>query len=265
MKMTKKISLVWIVSILMSMLFLECSTPLSRYPNFLNQKLNMKRTLLMADVLVIEDVLNDSNTVNVMMNRAMGDSVLWIFSEKLRQGGYHIDDSIFTSVGLTANQRRSYKVIRTEEDQHISPELLPMAVSPFFLHEKYQQDSLLKQSLTSVYKSLLLTSSESEAEHTIIQDASLLGQRSGVNTLFIVFIGGFNVAPTRQYAEEFSTNNHPSGNVSLEHISQVTAMFYIVDVESGELIWHDRAFVRGGTVHKEKILRMAENIINRLP
>jgi hypothetical protein len=219
----------------------------------------------MADVLIIEDVLNDSDKVDVVMNKEMGDSVLETFSTKLHNKGYQIDDMMMTSVGLPSDQRHAYKVITTESDQHIKTEFLPMGVSPFYLHEKFRQDSLLRQSLTSVYKSLVLVSPESEAEHTIIQDAELLGQRSGAKTMFIVLLGGYSAALTNQYNEELSTNNVPGGNVALWHVSQTTVMFYIIDVETGELIWHDNAFVQGGTVNKEKLLRMAETIVDRLP
>jgi hypothetical protein len=41
--------------------------------------------------------------------------------------------------------------------------------------------------------------------------------------------------------------------------------FYIVDAASGELLWSDQRVSQGGTIHKEKILRLADKILDELP
>ena len=81
----------------------------------------------------------------------------------------------------------------------------------------------------------------------------------------IILLGGFNVSASKQLNEEIASDASTVGRVAVQHISQVTIAFYIVDTRTGELLWFDQRAAQGGTIHKEKILKLADKILDELP
>lgn len=241
------------------------SSPLKYFPNFPAKKLVMNETALMGDVFIVDDISGDTNKVEVTWNREIGDSVLDLIARKLKNKGFVLRRTMLTSVGLMVSRSQVFKVGSTYEDHDTDEEILPSGRPPFYVHEDFQRDTAAKQSLASVYRSLIQASPEGGAEHTVIQDAAMLCESSGVNSICIFFVGGFNVPVTQRIKDEDRSIEVAGGAVGVERVSRVSMAFFIIDATGGELIWADHLQTSGGIVHLEKVERLASGIIDRIP
>src|SRR5437867_4672752 len=121
------------------------NTPLKFYPNFLVQKEKISHATIMADVIVVDELIGDTDKVNVHANREIGDSVLDAFARGLTRKRYPVEGTIFTSVGLMLNKKHIYKLEQTAGDRELPAEDLQTGKPPFYLDDRYARDSALMQ------------------------------------------------------------------------------------------------------------------------
>jgi hypothetical protein len=162
------------------------------------------------------------------------------------------------------DQRHVYKLAPSVQSEDANLSDLPVGVPPFYLNDVFK-DSFSATELRSAYDALIKSSPEKEGAKILIPGSAAVGKRAEAATLMIVFLGGFNVAASKEFNDESASSASTVGGVGMQHISQVTIAFYIVDAQTGELLWSDQRTSQGGTVHKEKILRLADKIIGELP
>ncbi|HEV8537716.1 MAG TPA: hypothetical protein VGR15_02235, partial [Bacteroidota bacterium] len=214
--------------------------------------------------VIIDDMIGDTNKVDVVANKSMGAMVLTYLSDKLIGKGYHVDNTVLTSVGLAMDQERVYKIVRSVGSKDTDVEDLPIGIPPFFLNDLFRDETSGVQ-LRAAYDSLLRISPDEGSEKPVIPFTGMIGKHSEAGTLMIMFLGGFSVAVSKQYNNQPSSDHLTVGAIQMQPISQLTMTFYVVDAGTGELLWTDRHIVRGGTIHKEKILQLADRIIEDLP
>ena len=254
------------IIILLIVLLIGCAnTPLKFYPDFPEQKLRITTGALLADVVVIDDMVGDTNKIDVVANKSLGGMVLTYFTEKLVEKGYHVDNTMLTSVGLLMDQHRLYKLVQSVRSKEVNVGELPIGIPPFYLNDIFQKDTNAVAQLWSTYNTLINVTPQEEGAKMIIPAAVGVGKQAEASTLMVVFIGGYNVASSKQYTDELASDAQTVGMVGVKHISQVTIAFYIVDALTGEVLWSDQYLSRGGTIHKEKILHLADKIIDGLP
>ena len=225
----------------------------------------MTKAALMGDIFVVDDAFGDTNKVDVVWNRDIGSSFLDILATKLKHKGYAFDRTMLSSVGLMVARNQLFKYAKTFEDQQMPEASLLSGSPPFYLNEELQIDTVAKQSIESIYRSLIQVSMEGGPEHVVIQDAATLGERSGLNYLCVFFIGGFNVPFTQRIKDGQQSYGQTVGGVGIERISRVSIAFYIIDTAAGELIWADHQQITGGIIYLEKLEQLATDIVERRP
>ena len=240
-------------------------TPLKYYPDFPTQKETIRRLALMTDVIIVDESFGDTSRVDMPLSMDIGREILEPFKAGMLQKGYPVDSTIFTSVGLMLGRNRMFKVVETSTERGISSQDLPAGKPPFYLDASLRIDSARRQAVTSVYKSLVLTSVDHEAQHTVIQDAILLGGLTGEATLCVVFVGGYNSSLIRQQTQATTSHRSTVGGVAVRSVSQVSVTLYLIDTKEGELIWSDQATGMEGTIYREKILTLVAKLIDDLP
>ena len=240
------------------------SSPSTLYPNLPARKLTMTSGALLADCTIVDDMIGDTNKIDVVANKSLGSLVLTYFTDRLIGKGYHIDNNILTSVGMAMNRQRVYKLVRSLQMKDADVEDLPVGLPPFYLNDIFQSDSA-SASLLSTYDALVHVQSQAEGSTTYVPSAQDVAKHAEAETLLIILLGGFNVSASKQLNEEIASDASTVGRVAVQHISQVTIAFYIVDTRTGELLWFDQRAAQGGTIHKEKILKLADKILDELP
>jgi hypothetical protein len=219
---------------------------------------------LLADCTIIDDMIGDTNKIDVVANRSLGSMMLTYFTDGLIGKGYHVDNNILTSVGMEMDRRRVYKLVQSIQMKDADVEDLPVGLPPFYLNDIFRDDSAFA-SLRSTYDALVHVPSQVEGSTTFVPSAKGLAERAEAETLFFILLGGFNVSASKQLNEESASDASTVGRVAIQHISQVTIAFYVVDARTGELLWFDQRAAQGGTLHKEKILKLADKILDELP
>ncbi|HTK82390.1 MAG TPA: hypothetical protein VL633_08880 [Bacteroidota bacterium] len=242
-----------------------CGTSLtSLYPRLAPYKPSMASGALLADCVIVDDMMGDTNKVDLILNKSMGGMILTYFSDRMEGKGYHIDNDILTSVGLAMDRNQVYKVAQSIRSRELNQEDLPVALPPFYLNEIFNSDSAAGN-LRETYDALVHTTSRSEGSASYVPSAASVGKQTGAETLLIILLGGFNVAPSEQLGDEITSDLGTIGKVAGQRVSQVTVAFYILDSRTGELLWADQRIAQGGTVYKEKILLLADKILDALP
>src|SRR5881296_2889435 len=87
-------------------------SPESTYPNFSEYKFRMTGCALLADCIIIDDMIGDTNRIDVVANKSLGGMLLTHFTERLSGKGYHVDNALLTSIGLMMDQHHVYKLAR---------------------------------------------------------------------------------------------------------------------------------------------------------
>ena len=240
-------------------------SPLKYHPEFAARTLALGKTVTLLDVFIVEDTESDTDRVNVVWNRQMGDSIAYYFENNFREKGYDTSDIIIASIGMSVAGRPVYKFASTPEEEELGQSLLPAGRPPFYVSEEFQSDPDKKSVWKSVCRSLLQSSFEPSEGRQIIQGGTDLAQLLGANTVCVLFATGFLVPVEQTHMEADRTTNVPNGRIAMERESQTTLTFFVIDGASGELLWSDHTHLEGGTVYYDKFAQLADFLIRRLP
>lgn len=243
-----------------------CSTsPLARHPDFIERKKNFPPAIVMTDFIIIDAPAGDTSKVDLVENLSEAKMCLNLFAGNLNERGYRVDRTLISSIGLLMNRNQPYKVVQTVEDQQVAERELSTRNPPFFIHAIYAKDVTLLEKLSTIY-TMLINSHERKGESPLmIPEAIEVGKAMGGGTLVIALVGGYNVPITSQIGKETSSQSLTRGIVTTQHVTQLSMAFYMIDASSGLVIWDDRRYVKGGIIHKQKIVDMIESLIVGLP
>lgn len=241
------------------------SSPLVRYPDFPERKRKFTSTIILSDVIVINALIGDTGSVDLIENQKIAKTCLQLYAGKLNEKGYNVDRTLLSSVGLLVNKNRRYHVVKTAGEQLYEPEELELLTPPLYLHKLFTQDTIRRQLLTVVYSSLLDFEKRKGDENKIIPAAPYLSKSLSGGMLAVVFVGGYNVGATKQYGQYLSPFSLTEEKISVQPISQFSMMFYLIDSSTGEVVWDDKIIMKGGLMHGEKLQRMVEKLCEELP
>jgi len=251
---------------LLAILLAGCSTsPLARYPEFPAKKLQSESAVVLSDVIVIDALAGDTAKVDLLENAKMAKLCVNMLAGALNDKGYHVDRTLVTSIGLAMNRDRVFRTARRPEEQQQESELLPIASPPFLVDRLFHDDTLLEQQLYATYRRLLLTERRKGEPTITIPEAAGVGKRMGGGLLFVLLAGGYNIPLTDQMGKETRTRNQAVETVTVQKITQLSATLFVLDGETGEVLWDDRSVRRGGVVHREKLVSMLQDLLLALP
>jgi len=179
--------------------------------------------------------------------------------------GYPLSRSLLASMGMPFGGRAVYSLVSTSEERETDIDDLPKKQAPFFIGAEIDSSDEAKHQWKHICSSLLQTPFKPEATHTIIAEASEFGKRLNASTLFVCFATGISVPAGERARDIHMHPNKPQGYVAEEKISQATVTLYVIDVESGELLWADQSIITGGTVYVGKMYILLERVLSRLP
>jgi hypothetical protein len=241
------------------------SSPLARYPEFPGKKLQSTSALVISDVIVIEALDGDTAKVDLPENVRLAKLCVNMLAGALNDKGYHVDRTRVTSIGLAMHQDRLFRTARTVEDEQQESALLPVAAPPFLIDRLFSDDTLLQQQLQAAYRRLLLTERRKGEPTITIPEAAAVGKRMGGGLVFVLLAGGFNIPVTGQIGRETRNQSRAEEQIAIQKITQLSASLFVLDGETGEVLWDSRSVKRGGVVHPEKFVAMLQDLLLELP
>jgi hypothetical protein len=243
-----------------------CShSPIARYPAFPERMQELKTVSLLAEFLILDATSGDTNLVNIPENKKLGRTCLDLFASRMQEKGFVLNNSLLTSVGLLAENDRYYKVISSEPDEKLSDEKIPEGYPPFYVSDTFKKDTLHEQLLRTVYRRIVGYEKNEDDSSGYVRTSTFLGKLFGTDCFAFLFVGGYNVHASQQSELIINPKGDSYEKVSYERITQMTMLFYIVDSRTGEIIWDDHISMKGGLIYKEKLIKMANKILSRLP
>ena len=240
------------------------SSPLSRYPLFPQARTTHSSAVILADALMIDELLGDTAVVNLPENARNGLMCVNMLAGKLNEKGYHVDKGYLSSMGLLLLPDRVFRVARTDDDAHGDPDALNVEVPPFYLGAPFDTNPPLTDSLRTLFFRLARTQRAKGDTAMRYREAVTVGRRFGDDLIFVLLVGGFNV-PAGRSSTETASGDYLLGNVPVRQSTEIAMTFYALDASTGEVLWDDRKVRSGGTLHKEKLLEMLGDLVTELP
>jgi PBP1b-binding outer membrane lipoprotein LpoB len=238
---------------------------LSLYPEFPAKKAAITESMMIADYVIMDATMGDTVIVDIAANKTMAIEIMDQMSEQLNERDYKIGNKLLGSMGLLMNQSTTAKVMQTPEERELDEELLGLTRPPFYVYRVFKKDSTLFRLLAGFYSSLINSVKLEGQSSPVIREAVPLGASIGGGTWFVLLAGGYNIPVGRELAIGSNQESLTLGKVGTHEITQITMMLYVVDMKTGELLWSDQRHEIGGTVHRERLLRIADKVTNSLP
>lgn len=256
----------WILISWISFIFVGCSSsPLVRYPNFPEKKKNFSSTAILTDFIIIDANTGTRSIVDIIENQNNAKKCLQFLAGKMNEKGFNVDRVNLTSLGLLMNKDQLYQVMKSSEEQPLKNDYVNLTTAPFYVSDIFQDDTIKKQILYKVYSSLINYEKQKGDSSIVIPAAKYLGKIFGNDLLAVVFVGGYNVSLTEQYGKYMTPSSSTFDKTSMQQTSQYSMILYLIDSSSGEVIWDDRIYKRGGQLHFEKLQNMMESLVDELP
>jgi hypothetical protein len=263
--MVNKKNNLWIV-IICTMLLGGCSgSPLVRYPSFPEKKNQLKSVSLLEEFLMLDAMATDTSLVNLPENKKLARTCLDYFASTMQEKGYVLNNSLLTSVGIIAEKERKYKIIATPSDEELPDYEIPEGFPPFFVSDTFKKDTLHEQLIQTVYRRIVGYEKGKKDTSGYVRSSTFLGKLFGTECFAFLFVGGYNVHASQQSELVINPKSDSYEKVAYERITQLTMRFYLVDSRTGEIIWDDHVSMNGGIIYKEKLIKMARKILERLP
>ncbi|MBI5022150.1 MAG: hypothetical protein HZB59_12005 [Ignavibacteriales bacterium] len=257
----------YIVSILLAVMLHGCaSSPLNRHTSsdLIKSKSNNQKTILLADVVIVEGVIGDTDVINIEKNKRISKLALQMFAGRMNEKGYSVDRYLNTSVGILMNPNIPYRVYPGIDVRNIEITELEIGKAPFFLHNLFTQDTIRGKLLNVVYSSLMENKRAGDNSVKSIPAAPYLSKSLGGGLIGVIFIGGYTAGVTKEFGKYQPPTSQTDDKVGIRKISQYSMMFYLIDGNSGDIVWDDEVNLKGGEMYDSKLQDMVDEICTKL-
>ncbi len=240
------------------------SASVALFPDFPSQKASIGRSMLIADFVIVDATMGDTNIVDIAGNKQIAVALMDEVSDELNEKSYHIENRLLSSMGLLMNKNTTAKVMRTLDEKHLDEDELTLKSPPFYLYRVFEKDTL-KQLLASFYSALINSSKVRGKPNPIIAEAIPLGKTIGGGTWFVLLTGGYNISVGKELGAFSPAETATLEKAGVHPVTQVTMMLYVLNTETGELLWSDMCHEVGGTVHRDRVMRIASKLVSSMP
>jgi hypothetical protein len=240
------------------------NSPSNLYHAFPEKKKHFADMAIVMDYVMIEALMGDTSKIDLIENRRVGGALLTLCADSLSRKEYPVRKTVFSSIGLLMQRDKPFRVVRTPEAEHADAEGLPLGSPPFYVDDLFLPDSIIGP-LMNTYNSLINLPERKEGVTNTIPEAVAVGRQVECSTIMVVLVGGVNVPVSKGIGTATPNTSLTMGIQTLQGMSRLSMMFFIIDAKTGDIIWDDRKFVNGGVVYPDKILRTAGDLLEGLP
>lgn len=240
------------------------SSRLSSFPEFPTHKARLGKSVIVADFLVMRASGGDTASVDLAANKASADTILRFVQAHLDAKGYGVGNRLLSSVGLLLDSSFTANVFHTSE---LDLEGVDDALSihpPFYLYQALRRDPGLTSLIGALYRKLVMLE-ESDAGYPPMPEMVPLGKVFGGGMVFLLLGGGFEVAAGSGGDGVTAGRADAQAKIGYQTITQASLHLFVLDSETGDVLWTDHRVSRGGMVYDDKFIRMAGLMLQDLP
>jgi hypothetical protein len=254
-----------ILSVMLGMVLGCSSAPLARYPDFPDRKQKISSIILLDDVVVLEALRGDTSKIDLPENKKIAKTCLNYLSGNLSAKGYNVDRVLMTSIGMLEPKWHLNHMITVPDERFADPELLTLGTPPYYLNPLFIGDTLKERLLYTVYSSLAGYSKAKGEANRVIPAARVLGKMVGGGLMGILLVTGYDIPVSYREHKAENALVTSTDKISAVAVTQFTMFFYLVDSETGEIVWDQTVERKGGTISDNKLNDMLDSILIELP
>jgi hypothetical protein len=240
------------------------SSRLGSFPEFPSQKVRLGKSVILADFLLMKATGSDTASVDLGANKVTADTILRFVRTQLDAKGYNVTTHLLTSMGLpmdstiVVNVSHTSALDREGEDAEISFH------PPIYLYQALRRDPRLASLLESLYLKLTRMWDDGGG-YPPVEEIIPLGKAFGGGMIFVFLGGGYEVSAGLELEGTSPSAPEQNAKIGYHSVSQASLHMFVLDSETGGVIWTDRRIIRGGMMYNDKFIRMAGNLLEDLP
>lgn len=240
------------------------SSRLDTFPGFPARKAHLATSSVIADFLILKATGGDTALVDLAATKATADTILEYVSERLNAKGYAVTNHVLSSAGLSMDSGFTANVVRTSGLDGPGEDATMSFHPPFYLYQALRRDPGMKSLLGDLYRRLARME-DLDRGFPPMPEAVPLGKAFGGGLLFVILGGGFEVSAGVQQAGTRTPWAEEGAKIGYQTVSQGSLHLFVLDTESGTVLWTDRQISKGGMMYNDKFIRMAEIVLEDLP
>ncbi len=237
---------------------------LSSFPEFPSHKARLGKSVIVADFIVMKASGGDTAAVDLAANKATADTMLRFVQAHLDAKGYNVGNRLLSSVGLLLDSAFTANVSHTSELDREGEDAALAIHPPFYLYQALRREPGLTSLIGALYRKLALLE-ESDAGYPPMAEMVPLGRVFGGGMVFLLLGGGFEVAAGSGGDGVTAGRADAQAMIGYQTITQASLHLFVLDSETGNVLWTDRQVSRGGLVYDDKFIRMAGLMLEDLP
>ena len=256
------------ISILLVILASGCATsPLSVYPDFNQQKKNLGTIAIVADVVVTHDVDGNIDEVLISESKKLSNDVLQDTKTHLLESGYQVSEIYVSSLGhginmvnRTDEEDYTFLVKHDENQASSDSDITP----PFYVGDKFNSSEHQK-ALSDTFSKIRLIEKTAESPNATHELPETL--RQNINADKIMFIGSYSrrVDLSKQMGQAVLTAFLTLDTYAIHQVSYSDGALMILDTKTGEIIWSDKRYFKGGTGTADNLQSHIKQMIKNIP
>jgi hypothetical protein len=254
------------------------ANPAKLFPEFAGRKPTLGSITLVADVVVVEDVIGKTEKVYLGDCKDLGRVMLGMLAEDLGHKGYAFSSRRLVSVGNVVSDQRQYRILDRWEQHKEDASRFPVQPPPFY------QDSVLcaTDSSRAAWHALLNRAWDFEKKKNkparTLDDIVALHDVIGTDYAAVALVVGTKIPMGKKFGQGMlsgATVMHASGStgsgttsvsfgVDFEQYSGTGIKFLVVDCRSGEVLWADGDH-EDFSLDEGRLNRLTADVIARMP
>lgn len=228
---------------------------IEKYPDFLQRKDHISSIVLCADVLVVYDGVESGVVIDIPLSLIVGDSILSIFKQELKNKNYPIGEIFPPAVGYSlAGDETYYRVFETIGDYSLSTDSLKMSAAPFVIEDEFLTvEGLLNKKAGST---VAIPAGESSRN---------IGRNQEGEYLLYINLEAQNVSAAKRISEGLLTTLITLGAVTSSPEAVASASYWLYDLQTGNIVLSDGRVMRGPDLSGDNVVDLLEEMLEEIP
>jgi hypothetical protein len=244
------------------------------FPELAAEKGELQSIALLADVVVIEDVIGSTEKVYLEECKSLGNVVLARFDAEMRGKGFAVVRKPLVSVGQAAKASTSYRLLSTWSQHSLDSEQFPVVSPPFYRDSTLCPAGAAAEAWADLATFAWHFERKKGRDDAQIAVPAALTDRVGATHALVVLVAGTKIPPGKQLGQRVLSGllsfNKTSGNVSvgfspdLTQFSGVAVKTAIVELQTGRVLWADHVYEQK-SVEADLVAGMVATLVGRMP
>lgn len=252
----KTVRIPLLLSILVA-LFFGCSSSkiavIDQYPEFPAENKYFEKGVLFVDVCVIDDIAGDTDKVDIVTNRSIGQLLQDTLAHFLASKGYEFRLVEPPSVGMLVSSDMRYRIVQTASDKERDNDELPAVPPPFFVDSTLASDTALTHAF-ALHDLLSSGAGQAYSRSKNIAEHKSTATAQPIVPLFAVTVFGKKVPFSKSMGQGLLTSLLSLGTYSKYEVSGFRSRFWVIDLNTGRELWSDARYVKGGSAGLDDLI-----------